>query len=327
MWPSSSELARLSVETGFDAEPLERVLQLLGVLDELARHPFLGERVALKGGTALNLFFFELPRLSVDIDLNYIGAADRETMLAERPRLEQALASVCSRRRLELRRAPSEHAGGKWRMGFTRASGAPGVLEIDLNFLLRVPLWPIQRRDSVAIGAWVARQVPVLDLHELAGGKLVALLARDASRDLFDAHALLKRGDLDQERLRLAFIVTGAANRKDWRAVRIDDLRVDPGDVAARLSPLLMAERAPPRAEAGAWAEALLAEVKSGLEALLPLRPREIEFLARLNDHGEIAPDLLTADPEMQERLRRHPGLLWKAVNVRDYKARGGAST
>jgi hypothetical protein len=49
----------------------------------LARHSFLRGKLALKGGTALNLFYLGLKRLSVDIDLNYIGHVDRDGMLAE----------------------------------------------------------------------------------------------------------------------------------------------------------------------------------------------------------------------------------------------------
>jgi hypothetical protein len=54
----------------------------------LRSHPFLKQRIVLKGGTALNAFVLHLPRLSVDIDLNYIGSSDREVMLAERPKAE-----------------------------------------------------------------------------------------------------------------------------------------------------------------------------------------------------------------------------------------------
>ncbi|MGO9837807.1 MAG: nucleotidyl transferase AbiEii/AbiGii toxin family protein [Polyangiaceae bacterium] len=68
---------------------------------------------------------------------------------------------------------------------------------MDLNFLLRVPLWPIVGMDSNPAGSFRATKVPVLDLHELAAGKLATLLARRASRDLFDAHALLGRADID----------------------------------------------------------------------------------------------------------------------------------
>ncbi len=79
----------------FQAEPLEKVRHLLELLESLCSHPFLKERIALKGGTALNLFVFQLPRISVDIDLNYIGSKDREAMLSDRPKIEQAIQAQC----------------------------------------------------------------------------------------------------------------------------------------------------------------------------------------------------------------------------------------
>jgi len=63
-------LAHEVAATGFHAEPLEKVLRLMALLDALSSHPFLKARIALKGGTALNLFHFDVPRLSVDLDLN-----------------------------------------------------------------------------------------------------------------------------------------------------------------------------------------------------------------------------------------------------------------
>lgn len=63
----------------------------MAILDGISVHPFLKDRLVLKGGTALNLFFFDLPRFSVDIDLNYIGKIDRQEMLLERPEVEKAL--------------------------------------------------------------------------------------------------------------------------------------------------------------------------------------------------------------------------------------------
>lgn len=41
-----------------------------------------------------------------------------------------------------------------------------------------------------------------------------------------------------------------------------------------------------------------------------------MEFLRRLNDQGDIAPELLTGDVGLQETIRLHPGLSWKALNV-----------
>lgn len=233
------DLQREAAKTGFPAETLEKSIRLVSLLNALRSHPFLKTRIALKGGTALNLFVFDVPRLSVDIDLNYIGVADREMMLAERPQLEQALQSVCSREGLASKGIPGEHAGGKWRLTYTAASGRSGNLELDVNYLLRTPLWPTALVDSRPLGSFQATKVPMLDLHELAAGKLAALLSRRASRDVFDAVELLRRDDLDLANLRLAFVVYGGANRKDWRTVSAKDVRVEAAELKSQLLPTL----------------------------------------------------------------------------------------
>lgn len=88
---SEQDIAQQAAATGFPPETLEKVFRLLDLLAGICRHPFLKTRVALKGGTALNLFTFEIPRLSVDIDLNYIGATERQAMLADVPKVKQAV--------------------------------------------------------------------------------------------------------------------------------------------------------------------------------------------------------------------------------------------
>ena len=310
------DVEREAAATGFAAEALEKAIRLLSLLNALRSHPFLKGRIVLKGGTALNLFVFDVPRLSVDIDLNYIGGRDRETMRAERPRLDAAIQAVCGREGLTVRRVPAEHAGGKWRLSFASALMPSGNLELDVNFLLRIPLWPVCAQDSRALGSFQATQVPVLDAHELAAGKLAALLARDTSRDVFDAVELLKRDDLDAAKLRLAFVVYGGANRTDWRTVSADDVRLDPEDLRRELLPTLRTAASVGRADVAAWAKKLVDECRERLSVVLPLVNDEREFLTLLNDRGQIVPDLLTSDEMMKAKIREHPALLWKARNV-----------
>ena len=113
---SPQRLGAEAEATGFRADVLEKAAQLLGLLDAIRSHPFLRGKLALKGGTALNLFVFDVPRLSVDIDLNYVGAVSRDAALDERPRIEEALQAVFSREGFGVRRAPpDEHAGGNGR--------------------------------------------------------------------------------------------------------------------------------------------------------------------------------------------------------------------
>ncbi len=311
---SRERLLQESEATGFRPEVLEKVIHLLTLLTGFNQHPFLRERVALKGGTALNLFILDLPRLSVDIDLNYVGAVDVATMQAERPRVEEALAAVCSREGMTVLRSPSEHAGGRFALRYESALGAGANLKLDINYMFRQPLWPVRRMDSRGLGTTRALDIAVLDLHELTAGKLAALLARHASRDLFDAHQLLTAQVFSATRLRLAFVVYGAMNRKDWRTVAAGDVGFNPRELKNELIPVL--RRTAP-GDLHALVPGLVEAVRDRLQIVLPLSDGESRFLTRLLDDGIIEPALLTDDHELAKRIQSHPGLLWKAVNVR----------
>lgn len=318
------QLQRAASDMGFPAASLEKVWMLVRLLNLVFAHPFLGPRVALKGGTALNLFLFDLPRLSVDIDLNYVGTADRATMMTERPSVEAALEQVVARLGLTVKRLPTEHAGGRWRLSYTSALGRPAILEVDINFMLRTPLWPAAKRNSRFFIDQQAHGINVLDEHELAAGKLAALLARGASRDLFDARELLRGRGLDPSKLRLAFVVYGGINRVDWRTVSTEQVTTTVDDVQRQLVPMLRPGARPALDDVQRWTTSLVAETRDLLGSLLPLSANELTFLDRLNDEGEVCPELLTDDGEMRELIRNHPGLLWKALNVK--KPRGSLS-
>jgi predicted nucleotidyltransferase component of viral defense system len=315
---TETELLGEAAESGFRAEILEKVIRLTELLETLRSHPFLKTRLALKGGTAFNLFVFDLPRLSVDVDLNYVGSAGIEGMSRERPRVEQAIQAVCGRLGIAVRRIPSGHAGGKWRLSYGGVRG-PGTLELDVNFLLRTPLWPVASADSRTVGRFSASAIPVLDVHELAAGKLAAVFGRHASRDLFDVRELLRLDGLDRRRIRVGFVVYGGTNRLDWRTLSLDMIGTTPEEVDRQLVPLLRGDLAPGRMELKRWTDQLVAECRDLLRVVMPFEENELEFLARLNDGGEIVPELLTEDPEEKRIIASHPGLLWKALNVRKH--------
>ena len=73
---SPETLVSQAEATGFRPDMLEKVGLLLQLLDAIRSHPFLKDKLVLKGGTALNLFIFAVPRLSIDIDLNYVGVSE-----------------------------------------------------------------------------------------------------------------------------------------------------------------------------------------------------------------------------------------------------------
>ena len=308
-------IGRISNDTGFRLEHVEKVLWLMDLLDGLTHHPFLLDKLVLKGGTALNLFHYPLPRLSVDIDLNYIGSADREILLREKPAIEKAIEGVCQRLGLAVRRKPEEHSGGKWSLRYPSVLTPGGNLELDLNYLHRVPLWPVQRLRSVPLGDRSCAEIPVLDLHELAAGKLVALFARSAPRDVFDAARLLEDQRIQTKDLRLGFVVYGAMSRRDWREVSAQDISVEEDQYRNEVSVLL--RQVGDRQFTGAE---MVNRCRSQiLEVLLPMRDAELEFLRLINEEGVIHPELLTIDGVRQSLIAAHPALLWKAQSVRRF--------
>jgi predicted nucleotidyltransferase component of viral defense system len=312
---SKQELLREAIETGFRPEIMEKVWHLMAILDGISIHPFLKEQLVLKGGTALNLFFFDLPRLSVDIDLNYIGKLDRQEMLLERPEVEKALETVFQREGLSIRRIPEKHAGGKWQLRYASALGGNGNLEVDLNYMFRMPLYQIHKKCSHRIGMRKTKEIPLLDIHELGAGKLAALFGRHASRDLFDSHQLLTKCSVDIKQLRLASLVYGAMGNKDWREISSDGIHFEKSELKDQLIPVLR-KRTFRNDDWLSWTNQLLADCKTALKVLFPLSEREQAFLQGLFESGTIDATLITDDYNLIERINRHPLLQWKAKLV-----------
>jgi len=180
--------------------------------------------------------------------------------------------------------------------------------------MFRESLWPPTSKDSLISGFAQTRRIPILEVHELAAGKFAALFSRHASRDLFDSHHLLLHQKLVIERLRVAFLVYGAINRKDWRGISATDVIYNKVELRRELLPLLRTSVSIDSWDL--WAERMVVELQSKLKVVLPFSEREMEFLDRLLTHGEIQPQLLTDQEELIERIRHHPGLEWKALNV-----------
>lgn len=312
MHTSREALLRDAKKQGYKPEILDKVYHLLDMFQQFMSVPFLQDRLVLKGGTALNLFYHDtIPRLSVDIDFNYIGSLDRETMLKEKEILNQAIFQIMQQNRLECDRHPTHHAGGKSVWYYNSILGQRGTLEIDINYMYRQPLWPINHRkpNVVDYSNW---QAPVLDIHELAAGKLTALFDRRVSRDLFDAHYLLGQTQLDTEKLRLTFTVYVAMTEISLSELKAETIRYDLTDMKNRLAPV-MHQREFPRTRPAlqSWAKKLLDELRERLDIILPFKAHEIEFINQIRHANKIQPELLTDNVGLIEKIQVQPALLW----------------
>ena len=304
-------------ETGFDQFYIEKVLRLLALLGMIFSHHALKDKYVLKGGTALNLFYFKLPRLSVDIDLNYLGL-ERETMMKERGEHEKILRDILNEAGYELKRIPEEHAGGKWRLGYRSFAGIHQNIEMDINYRHRTALLPVCRRASFPLGTFSVSDIPVLDIHELAAGKICALIARCKPRDLFDVYHLLTEAQLNLPVLRRCFTIYAAFNKKDFSAItELGELPFTAQQFRQELMETLTGEEK--KAVPKEYLERLQAVCREKITAVLPFSEAELAFLTAVNHRGEIKPELLYDSKDWCRVVSAHPMLQWKALNVRQH--------
>ena len=181
----------------------KQVRLLVALLPHVARqHCF-----ALKGGTALNLFVRDLPRLSVDIDLAYVPIENRETSLAA---IDRALKTIGTDVERTVPRAVvrgSVLSGtATWFKLLVEQEGVS--VKIEVTPVLRGSVYPSDLRELVprAQTLFGYAQMQVLSFEDLYAGKLCAALDRQHPRDLFDVRLLLAAEGITP-RLKNAFLV------------------------------------------------------------------------------------------------------------------------
>lgn len=180
------------------AEPYrDQVRLLLDILPLVMAEPVF----ALKGGTAINLFEWDLPRLSVDIDLTYLPVHDRTESLDA---IGEALARIGTEieRRLPRTRVTQTPQGAEAMEVKLHCQRARAQVKIEVNPSLRGHFLPVR---DLACSEKVQEQFEAfvearcVSYGELFGGKICAALDRQHPRDLFDVKRLLERQGITYE--------------------------------------------------------------------------------------------------------------------------------
>lgn len=145
---------------------------------------------ALKGGTAINLFICDFPRLSVDIDLTYLPLDDRDNAFGA---IEGGLGRIADKIRRVIQGAKVTAAAGEAGRVQRLQIAAGGVsIKVEVSPVLRGSIMPaVQMAVSESVAdqfGYVETQVLAAD--EVYAGKLVAALDRQHPRDLFDVMQL-----------------------------------------------------------------------------------------------------------------------------------------
>ena len=168
---------------------------------------------ALKGGTAINLFYRDMPRLSVDIDLTYVPLNDRATALAN---IDSAFDRMVARASSTLRGVDAQRAAGGGD-GDTRLllRTRSAEVKVEVSPVLRGTVAPpADRRVTSAVEEQFGfAEMPVVAFEDLYAGKLVAALDRQHPRDLYDVEQLYEHEGITDD-LFCTFLVYAASSSR-----------------------------------------------------------------------------------------------------------------
>ncbi len=271
------------------------------LLTQVAPLVFADGTFALKGGTAINLFIRDMPRLSVDLDLVF---PDHRL-----PR-DEALARINEAVRLSAERLKAR--GFQTHLLATADAGETKVLvrragievKVEVNFVMRGTVYPVRTmaltplaRDTLLADL----EIPVVSLEDVYAGKLVAAMDRQHPRDLFDVMQLFANEGVTTS-IRRAFVVYLVSHNRPVHEVLFPAMR-DIGQEYERnfkgmtiapveLSALLAAR------------ERMVRELQDGLDA------DERDFLLSLVASHPKWPLLGIA------HLEHLPGIRWKLHNL-----------
>lgn len=277
---------------------------------------FADQLFAMKGGTAINLFTRDAPRLSVDIDLVYLnGAEPREVAL---PAIAAGLQRIAAR--LEARKLTAQpvRTGSDPESKLLVMEGQGGlILKIEVNTVFRGTVLPVKALQAVSAATvqkfGVQVYAPILDPSELYAGKLVAALDRQHPRDLFDTWMLYQHEGLTPALLDCLVVYLAGHNRPTHEVLGGTDKVLDQVYEDQFIG---MTEVEPPTL-------AVLLETRARLrqDVLTHLTPAHRHFLLGL---ANAAPDwTLLAQPLVQEL----PALRWKLQNLALFKTRQPAKS
>ena len=177
---------------GFQRDTLEKVIRLYQILKDMSGIPLFRDCFALKGGTAINLVCFNLPRLSVDIDLDFTRFGRMPELLPLRKEIKSALFDLLQSRGYTVGKLGKElHTLDQWTFNYRSIAGNNDHIKMELNYGIRNHFLPVVSKEiNLDIVPDAGIRFPTLHPCELFTTKINALIERRAVRDLFDVYSL-----------------------------------------------------------------------------------------------------------------------------------------
>ncbi len=315
---TKEEVSKLAKENGFRNETFEKVLRLIDVLNFINTNKILSSYLVLKGGTAINLTIFKLPRLSVDIDLDFSHNGSREDMLIKREEISSIL-----KKYMEINgyfvnnESKFKFALDSFVFSYNNDFGNKDNLKIEINYLNRVHIYePIVREVSIVF--FKSFKVLTLNKYELFGSKIKALIERCTIRDVYDVYHMIEESlfkDNEYELIKkctIFYLVIGNTSKRNLIEEVEDFHRKIDSFVADRIPQYLSSTLR--NNDKFSMKEAAMI-VKKFIDKLMILDESEKNFLSSF-ENKEYRPEMLFHDQSILERIKEHPMAIWKISNA-----------
>ena len=282
----------------------EQALLMLRVIPQVTAE----ECFALKGGTAINLFLRDMPRLSIDIDLAYLPLdEERDKALANISKALTRIAAAIKKAMPGIKIQESRAHGSKLISKLVVENGSTRII-IEPNEVIRGAVWaPVEREltkraEETFELSVTARSLSTADLY---GGKICAALDRQHPRDLFDIKVLLDNEGIT-DKIRKTFVVYLASHDRPMSEL-LDPARKDVRQTYESEFAGLTAEDIRYE-DLVAARETLIKTLRRDLTAA------EKGFLVALKE-GQPKWDLLGL-----KGIEKLPAIQWKLMNIRKMK-------
>lgn len=306
-------LGKMAKELGFVRDTFEKVCRLANVLKFMEGDSMLSDCLALKGGTAINLTIFNLPRLSVDIDWDFTKNLPREKMLLERQVIAEKISKYMVANGYALSAKTKKHyALDSFVFEYINAGGCKDNLKIEINYMLRCHIIPVKKREVEL--PWSDEKLTVLSVAplEIFASKTVALLTRTAPRDLYDMNNLVRYKLFDESEQDLfrkctVFYSAIGVERPPENFTFHNVGKVSAARIRSDLNPVL---RRGERFDL----EVAKKEVCQYLSEILISTKKEQMFWKNFAE-GIYNPSLVFAQSDELNNIKEHPMALWKCRN------------
>lgn len=307
---NKGQLGQMAKQYGFVRDTFEKVLRLKEILTYLNTDEYLQEHLALKGGTAINMTIFNLPRLSVDLDLDFTPNLPLEDMEKAREKITKMVKSYMTEEGYFLSGSSRySHSLDSMLFQYQNAGGNRDNIKLELNYSLRSHIFAPVKRKIVTDVFEEDILVRTLEPVEIFAAKVNALISRAAARDLYDFNNMIYFGLFDgseYELLRkcIIFYASISADKinKTFNTSAIDGLEFS--KIRRDLFPVL-------RKKDNFNLDERKEEAIKFIKELMVLTEEEKEYLDMF-EKGRYIPSLLFSDNQILENIVEHPMAIWK---------------